>query len=581
MADLAEALGALGIDLVVVSFQQIRGLLDSKGPVGSAPFDPALEAPEALARPRSWGAPGVPVARLPVVVPPGRHRPVTLVDAYAGPLLAFGTALWERWPFDVLHVQSGLPDGLAALALADRLMVPVLVTEHSSTLPDQLTDPAAVAGYSQFLRPDRRIAAVSRGLARAMSGRLGVSPQAITVLPNAVAVDRFDASDGAERDPNELLYVGSRRATKGIETLLRAFAELRPDRPAIRLRLIGDAGAPADEQRWLELAAELRIADSLTIEEPTDRDGVAAALRRAAALIHPSPRETFGTVAAEALASGTPVVAMPAGGVAETVGHSGAHGEVADGNSPTQLAAAIGRLLGRRGSFQPAVLRRHVESTCAAPLVAERTASLYAELIGGRRPAATTAEAGGSPGGGGKFVPPLVVGLDRAAATAAVAALPADLAARLTVVTLVPDRDGFGLEKPGGEAGELPAVERWVEADPDALLRERRAVLGAPFGRRGDESLWRTGLRAPRIVVQRRLLDARREELGRDSVAAAIVGAWRALADAAPARSPVPSIVPLSVADLEASLPALAQGAELAPGSLRWVADRWDAARRP
>ena len=565
-ADLATALASLGNEVVVASFEELEAGDDEARAAAGARFTEALERPDALARPRSWGASGVPVARLPLLLEPGRRQPVERVDDHVVPLLPFGAALADRWPFDIVHVQSGLPDGLAAARLAEQVGLPILVTEHSSTLPDQLADPEAVAAYREFLRPERRISAVSRHLARAMAGRLGVASSAIAVLPNPVAVDRFVPGSEAERDPDELLYVGSRRTIKGIEGLLRAFRDVRADRPRLRLRLVGDPGSAVEETAWRELCGELRIEDAVTFEEPLDRDGVAAALRRATALVHPSRRETFGTVAAEALAVGTPVATLPSGGVDEFIGHGGTHGEIADGMEHAQLAAAISRLLARRASYDPTVLRRHVESTAGSPVVAARTVALYEELLGGRRRAAASDGGAGDPGGGGRFALPLVVGLDREAVAAAVGALPAELAAGLTVVTQV-----------GG--GELPAVGRWVEADPEAVHRERRLAIGRPLARAGGEPWWRVVARAPLIVLRRVLLDRRRAALASESIAGAIAGAGEAMA--ATAKDGDLVVVPLAAADVVASEGALAQGARIAPGSLRWLVDRWDAAGRP
>lgn len=577
VADLAAALENAGTDVVVATFEPIPADGEAHDTAVADAFVAPIGRPESLARPRSWGAPGVPVARLPVVGEPGRRRPIALVDEYARLLLPFGTSLAERWPFDMIHVQSGLPDGLAAARLAARLSVPLLVTEHSSTLSDQLTEPDTVAGYREFLRPERRIVAVSRSLARAIAGRLGLAASAIAVVPNAVAVDRFTPGGASLRHPDELLYLGSRRSTKGIEILLRAFAEVRTDRPRLRLRLVGDLGMPAEEARWVALAAELRIDDAVSIEGPTDREGVGAALRQASALVHPSPRETFGTVAAEALAAGTPVATLPSGGVDEIVGHAGTHGEVADGIGPSELARAIGRLLERRDSFDPVVLRSHVEATSAAPVVAARTIALYEELLGRRRRASAGDDGSASAGGAGRFVTPLVVGLDRAAVVDRIAALPEELAARLTVVTLVDDGSGEPVASSLGSV--LPSVERWVEADPEALHRERRLALGQPFARRGEERWWRVAVRAPWILARRRLLDRRREALGRESVATAVAGAWKTLAESS--RGGGPPIAPLAAGDVVAAAAAFDEGGELAPGSLRWVADRWDGAGRP
>src|SRR5262249_39308405 len=139
----------------------------------------------------------------------------------------------------------------------------------------------------------------------------------IAVIPNAVDVDAFQLVGPGGRDPDELLFVGFRKASKGIERLLRAFALARTRRPALHLTLIGSAPTDREEAAWVARAAELGIADAVRFEPTAGRAAIASAMARAGLLVHPSPRETFGIVAAEALASGLPVVATRSGGVDE------------------------------------------------------------------------------------------------------------------------------------------------------------------------------------------------------------------------------------------------------------------------
>ena len=144
----------------------------------------------------------------------------------------------------MVHAHTGLPDGAAAGRLADELGVGLLVTEHSSTAAVELEDPDARALYAALLAGRRRVVAVGRGLADHIATATGADAGAIEVLPNAVPVEDFPSVGAAGRDPNELLYVGSRKASKGIETLLRAFAAVRAARPRVDApahRLAGSA----------------------------------------------------------------------------------------------------------------------------------------------------------------------------------------------------------------------------------------------------------------------------------------------------------------------------------------------------
>ena len=60
-------------------------------------------------------------------------------------------------------------------------------------------------------------------------------------------------------------------------------------------------------QRWRPLARELKVADDVRFDDWLDRKSVADAMLRSAVFVHPSPSETFGVVAAEAMLTGLPV----------------------------------------------------------------------------------------------------------------------------------------------------------------------------------------------------------------------------------------------------------------------------------
>jgi glycosyltransferase involved in cell wall biosynthesis len=545
VADLVAALLALperALEVVVASFEatHVRGVAATRpdrGRRAARLMATALAGASARNGPRSWGVPGVPVARLPVFLDGERRRPSDVADAHAAALLPFGEALFGRWPFDVIHAHTGLVDGVCGARLAERVGVPLLVTEHSSTAADELTDPEAVELYRPLATvPGRRVVAVSGSLAHAVAARLELADGALGVLPNAVPIEEFPVGGADARVAAELLYVGSRKASKGIERLLRAFAVARSGRdagaaagqPRLRLRLIGSPGTADEEAAWRGLADELGVADAVTVEGPVDRAAVSAAMRRAALFVHPSPRETFGVVAAEALASGLPVVTTPNGGCDEIVGSDGRYGVVARGMEPDDLAAAIGEAIERafRRAFDPDAMRSHVWAAYAARSVAARTVAQYLELGAGadasRSPHASSAPLPPDAQPAGMDRRPVgVVALARGQAVQRFNLLPAPLRARTTVLTIPPAPSGLN-------AAPLPPDGRWIELDL------RPADVGLP------------GVTA----TLRGLVDG---------------NGW---------------LVGLDADDVLAIEPALGAGVDLAPGGLRWVADRWDEAGR-
>lgn len=382
VADLVVALADAGIESVVASFEPalVRGEAETRDERAGTARDAwrrAVADPAALNVPHRWGAPGVAVARLPVVLASGERSAADEVDAHADVLLAFGLALHARAPFDLVHAHTAIPDGLAAARLADALRLPLVVTEHASRVRDQLDDPDSVARVRGLAAHGRRIIAVSDHLGHMLEQRLALAAGRVPVIPNVVPEDVFDAppggpgfsagfdtrgtaspgdavgarTDGGGPDaPDaapELLWVGARKESKGIETLLRAFAIVRAERPAVRLRMIGRVPTDEEEARWWALVVDLEIDDAVTFDPQAARPAVAQAMRRATLFVHPSPFETFGMVAAEALAVGLPVAATPSG-VEAIVGTDGTCGEIAASDGPADLARAILRVLDRR-----------------------------------------------------------------------------------------------------------------------------------------------------------------------------------------------------------------------------------------
>ena len=286
VSDEVAALQALGIEVVVASWENAdvhapgdAGRLVARQAV--AAWRRAVMGAAAVSTPRHWGA-GVPVARLPAVQAGDATQAPVAIEGHAALLVPFATALAERWPFDLVHAHVGIPDGAVAARVARAAGVPLIVTEHASTAPDQLTQEAARRAYLDLLGPGRRLIAVSHALAARLEAALGAAPGSLPVVPNIVPLDRFPLGTAEGRDPDELLWVGARREGKGIETLLRAVALARGHRPGLHLRLVGRAPDDATEMRWRALAAELGLGEAIAFDPPADRAGVAAAMRHAA-----------------------------------------------------------------------------------------------------------------------------------------------------------------------------------------------------------------------------------------------------------------------------------------------------------
>jgi glycosyltransferase involved in cell wall biosynthesis len=170
-----------------------------------------------------------------------------------------------------------------------------------------------------------RDALVAHGLA--LAPLVTVVPYALHPLLSPKADP--EADEIAERlcggGTMDLLHVGSTIPRKRIDVLLDVFAAIRRRHPEARLLRAGGPMTPAQRQH----AAGVGVADAIVELPFLDRRSLAAVYRRAALVLQTSEREGFGLPVAEALASGTPVIAtdLPAlreaGGIAATYCRAG------------------------------------------------------------------------------------------------------------------------------------------------------------------------------------------------------------------------------------------------------------------
>ena len=186
----------------------------------------------------------------------------------------------------------------------------------------------------------------------------GANPRKITIIPPGVDLELFHPHSpedaklriGVKPCDNMILFVGRIEPLKGVDTLLRAMALLAYECPTWVKQLCvaiigGDPNTSENEEmeRLKAIRAELGITDLVTFLGAHDQDKLHHYYSAAQMVIMPSHYESFGMVALEAMACGTPVIASEVGGLAYLVrdGQTGFH--VPD-RDPVALASAIARL---------------------------------------------------------------------------------------------------------------------------------------------------------------------------------------------------------------------------------------------
>jgi glycosyltransferase involved in cell wall biosynthesis/predicted metal-dependent phosphoesterase TrpH len=267
------------------------------------------------------------------------------VPFYAGlklgvPSVTAITEALSEGRYDLVHVTSPGPAGLASAMIAKVLELPLVGSYH--------TELAAYAGLRSGMGHVEMLANYALGqfysqcdvvlspspASDARLTEIGVEPALVGRWDRGVDLERFDP---ALRDesllPGEVnvLYVGRLTSEKGVDLLADAFEAARAQDPRLHLVLAG--GGPEEE------ALRARLGDQATFLGWTYGADLARVYASADVFLFASRTDTFGQVVLEAQASGLPVVAVGEGGPATLI-EDGETGLLA-GADPQPLATAV------------------------------------------------------------------------------------------------------------------------------------------------------------------------------------------------------------------------------------------------
>ncbi len=293
--------------------------------------------------------------------------------ALTGGVLRAEAAREAGW-YDVVHSHYWLSGQVGWLA-TERWGVPLVHTAHTlakvknlALADDDVPEPLRrVVGEQQVVDAADRLVANTADEARQLVDLYDADPGRVVTVAPGVDLEHFrpgtdvEAPGGTARtrlgvpaDAVVLLFVGRLQPLKAPDVLLRAAARLIEQDPAVRDRLVlavvgGPSGNGQEEPAVLRgLAASLDL--PVRFEPPCDPVRLRDWYRAADLVAVPSHNESFGLVALEAQACGTPVVATDVGGLRTTV-RDGVSGLLVPGHDPGAWAAALRRALRERSAL--------------------------------------------------------------------------------------------------------------------------------------------------------------------------------------------------------------------------------------
>lgn len=296
--------------------------------------------------------------------------------------------LQRQFHFSAIHAHWLLPQGLAALLAIGRHGPPVLVTSHGADLFG-LRQPGMSALKRWVLTRSAAVTVVSAPM-RAEVSRLAPVVEA-DIIPMGTDLEGcfVPPPAGRAREAGMVLFVGRLVEKKGVDVLLRAFADAHRKTPDLRLAVVGEGPQRPGLER---LVAELQLAGSVRFFGALPQSELPALYRRATLAIVPSvvaaggDQEGLGLVVVEAMGCACPVIASDLPGIRDVAREAETARLVSPGD-PTALAAAILALIRDpeqcHGLARSA--RHYVERRFDWSVIGQRYGRLLGKLIHAKR----------------------------------------------------------------------------------------------------------------------------------------------------------------------------------------------------
>jgi len=269
--------------------------------------------------------------------------------------------------YDLIHSHYWM-SGLAAETLSDTWgRLPIVHMFHTlgemknrvARSDDEREGDYRLNGERQVIKRVDKIVAATYAEQTQLQFLYKANKRKITIIPPGVDTGHFypipkdEAREflGVPATKKIILYVGRIEPLKGIDTLIKAVAQLRIDIEQVTLAIIGGDPNVSSERMSQEMARLQKMCEDLGLGGMVVFLGKRAQntlpyyYSAAEVLVMPSHYESFGMVALEAMACGTPVIASQVGGLAFLVqdGETGYH--VPD-QEPSQLSEKLTLLLG-------------------------------------------------------------------------------------------------------------------------------------------------------------------------------------------------------------------------------------------
>lgn len=296
---------------------------------------------------------------LEVVLPQTIHATKEQMATHLDAIIDGVTASYESTetsPPDVVHGHYWL-SAVVALKLAQAWQVPAVNTFHTTALAknqragsgETAEPPARVDGEAAAIRDGAAVITNTTSEAQDLQRLYGAASDRVHVIPPGVDISIFHPDDDASSAPDTpaeerafvIGFAGRLQALKGPQVLVQALSLIHSEQPKMAVRAwIAGVGSPEFTTELKTQITDSGLTDSVELMGSIPVTELAARFRSSDVVVVPSSSETFGLVALEAQACGTPVVATDVDGLRHAV-EDGVTGWLLPDRSPGTWAQAL------------------------------------------------------------------------------------------------------------------------------------------------------------------------------------------------------------------------------------------------
>ncbi|MFC4558015.1 glycosyltransferase [Virgibacillus kekensis] len=275
---------------------------------------------------------------------------------------------------DVIHAHSSFLAGWSSNKLSAIHKVPIVLTEHSSTIGKGKLTPKQKRLLSEILSEADKVISVGPGLAKTLGEY--IPEDKLKMIPNLVNTDEFGIETHIGSEKFRFFSLARLDSNKGMDVLVDAYTNAFSSEDNTELVIGGDG--PLKEELKNQVAKK-GLQGNVHFLGQLNRDQVINEMQKCDAFVLASKYETFGIVYLEALASGKPIIATKCGGPEIIVNNK--NGILVPVDNQNELADALKSILKTAEEYSPEEIRQDCIARFGKERIIQDISRLYEEAI--------------------------------------------------------------------------------------------------------------------------------------------------------------------------------------------------------